>query len=136
MRTHSAILLTLGLCVSLLAVASPSATAHTRRWGTSSSFGMTASGGKAALGTVTSKKAACVKNRKVKLFMVRPGKKAKQIGVDRRTGAPSGNGDGYWVIPANLKKGKRYYAVITQKNIGPKGHKHLCRKYRTSTLPF
>lgn len=98
---------------------------------TSSSFGMTASG-KAALGRVSSKKAKCVNNRKVKLFLIRPGKPKKLIGVDRRTGKPAGNGPGYWVIPAKLKEGRKYQAVVTKRVVG----KLVCRAYKTSKLPF
>lgn len=99
---------------------------------TSSSFGMTASGGKAALGRVSSKKAKCVNNRKVKLFLIRPGKPKKLIGVDRRTGKPAGDGPGYWVIPAKLKEGRKYQAVVTKRVVG----KLVCRAYKTSKLPF
>ena len=104
----------------------------TKKIKTSSSFGMTKVGGRAALGTVSSKKAKCVKNRKVKLFLIRPGKSKKLIGVDRRTGKPAGNGAGYWVIPAKLKMGKKYQAVVTKRVVG----KLTCKAYRSSKLPY
>lgn len=99
---------------------------------TTSSFGMTKYGGEAALGTVSSKNAKCVKNRKVKLFQIRPGKSPKLVGVDRKTGKPSGNGAGYWVIPVNLKVGKKYQAVVTKRVVG----KITCKAYKSSKLPW
>lgn len=111
------------------------AVAHTVRWRTTASFGLTASGGEAALGTVSSPRAGCVKNRKVKLFLVRPGRD-RQVGVDRRTGVPTGSGDGYFVIPTDLRPGRRYYAVVVKKNLGSGRHRHICKQYRTSALQY
>ncbi len=99
---------------------------------TTSSFGMTKSGGKAALGTVSAKKAKCVSNRKVKLFKIRPGKSPKLVGVDRKTGSPSGDGPGFWMIPAKLKVGKKYQIVVTKRTVG----KLTCKAYRSSKLPW
>lgn len=99
---------------------------------TTSSFGMTASGGRAALGTVSAKKAKCVKNRTVRLFLIRPGKSKKLVGVDRRTGRPAGDGPGFWAIPAKLKEGRKYQAVVTKRVVG----KLVCKAYKTSKLPF
>lgn len=99
---------------------------------TTTSFGMTTWGGEAALGTVSSKNAKCVKNRKVKLYLIRPGKSRKLVGMDRKTGSPFGNGAGYWVIPVNLKVGKKYQAVVTKRVVG----KITCKSYKTSKLKF
>ena len=96
---------------------------------------MTASGGEAALGTISSPKARCVNKRKVVLFEVRPGRD-RRVGIDRRSGRPRGNGDGYWVIPTDLRPTKSYYARVLAKDVGPAGHRHRCRAYRTSTIPW
>lgn len=93
---------------------------------------MTSWGGEAALGTVSSKNAKCVKNRKVKLYPIRPGKARKLVGTDKKTGKQSGNGDGSWVIPVNLKVGKKYQAVVTKRVVG----KTTCKAYSTSRLPY
>ncbi len=99
---------------------------------TASSFGLTKYGGEAALGRVSSKNAKCVKNRKVKLYLVRPGKSRKLVGMDKKTGSPSGNGDGYWVIPVNLKVGKKYQAVVSKRVVG----KITCKAYTTSKVKY
>ena len=103
-----------------------------KRAKTTSSFGMTKAGGKAALGTVSSKNAKCIKNRKVKLFQIRPGKSRKLVGVDRKTGKPAGDGDGFWIIRTNLKLGRTYQAVVTKRVVG----KVTCRAYKSSKLPY
>lgn len=118
--------------VVLVATLAPAQAAPAAKARTSTSFGMTSSGGEAALGTVSSTHPACVKKRTVKLFMIRPGKKRKLVGVDRRTGQPSGNGDGYWMIPANLKPGRKYVAVVTKRKVG----RVTCKAYQTSRLPY
>ena len=99
---------------------------------TATSFGLTSWGGEAALGTVSSKNANCVKNRKVKLYLVRPGKSRKLVGIDKKTGSPAGNGDGYWVIPTNLKVDKKYQAVVTKRVVG----KVTCKAYTTSKVKY
>ena len=99
---------------------------------TSSSFGLTSWGGEAALGTVSSKSAKCVSNRKVKLYQIRPGKSRKLVGMDRKTGSPSGNGAGYWVIPTNLKVGKKYQIVVSKRVVG----KVTCKAYTSSKVKF
>ncbi|MDZ5619480.1 hypothetical protein [Nocardioides bizhenqiangii] len=134
MKKRLAMLIALGTTVLALLPADPAA-AHTVRYGTVSSFGLTASGGEAALGRVSSPNAACVNNRKVKLYLVRPGRDL-QVGVDRRTGVPSGNGDGYWVVPTNLRPGRSYYAVVGAKDLAAGSHLHLCKEYRTSVVPW
>lgn len=108
----------------------PPAAAHDTSYATSSSFGLTSSGGEAALGTVSSPQADCVSNRKVKLFQARPGRD-RLVGVDRRTGVPSGSGEGYWVIPTDLRDGRRYYAVVVRKDVGSGSHDHVCRAHRS-----
>lgn len=132
---HPSRLILAGVLALGLSLPMTSAEAHRTGWRTSSSFGMTASGGEAALGTISSPKAQCVNLRKVKLFMVRAGRD-RLVGVDRRSGRPSGNGDGYWVVEANLRPGKRYYAKVVRKNLGTGSHRHICRAYRTSTLTY
>ncbi len=118
--------------LALVATTGPSASAAPRKARTSSSFGLTSSGGEAALGTVTSTHARCVKNRRVNLFLIRPGKPRKLVGVDRRTGRPAGNGDGYWVIETNLRPGRAYVAVVTRRQVG----RILCLKYTTSRVRY
>ncbi len=118
--------------IALIATMAPAQAAPQAKASTSTSFGLTKYGGEAALGTVSSTHPQCVKKRKVRLFQIRPGKKPKLVGVDRRTGLPSGNGDGYWVIPTNLKPGRKYVAVVTKRKVG----RVLCKAYRTSKLPY
>ncbi len=132
---HLSLLILAGVLALGLSLPMTSAQAHRTSWRTSSSFGMTASGGEAALGSISSAKAQCVSGRKVKLFMVRGGRD-RLVGVDRRSGQPSGNGDGYWVVEANLRPGKRYFARVVRKNLGSGSHRHICRAYRTSTVTY
>lgn len=106
--------------------------AAARKVATATSFGLTKYGGEAALGTVSSDNAKCVKNRKVRLYVIRPGKARKLVGVDRKTGSPVGNGDGYWVIPTNLKVGKKYQAVVVKRKVG----KVVCKAYTTSKVRY
>ena len=120
-------------CALVALIGTGAALAHDARYRTSSSFGL-ATGPDAALGSISSSNAGCVKGRTVKLHMVRGGRDAL-VGRDR-SGVPSGNGDGYWTVQANLRSGKRYYAKVQKKNIGPRGHEHICRGYRTSAVPF
>jgi hypothetical protein len=134
MKMPLAMLTAVGATALALLPMDPAA-AHTVRYRTVSSFGLTASGGEAALGTVSSPHAGCVKGRKVKLYQVRPGRDL-QIGVDRRTGAPTGSGDGYWVVPTNLRPGRSYYAVVLAKDLAAGSHLHLCKQYRTSAVRY
>lgn len=125
------------LVVALIASLTPApASAHTTKFRTRVAWGMTASGGEAALGYVRSPKKKCVNRRKVKLLKVRRHKKDKVIGVDRRSGLPTGNGDGYFVIEANLREGKRYRVKVVRKNIGKNRHRHICRGYKTRALRY
>jgi hypothetical protein len=132
---HVSRLILAGVLAFGLSLPMTSAEAHRTSWRTASSFGLTASGGEAALGTISSPKAQCVSGRKVKLFMVRAGRD-RLIGVDRRSGQPSGNGDGYWVVEANLRPGKRYYARVVRKNLGNGNHRHICKAYQTSRVTY
>ncbi len=127
----------LGTLAVLILATLPSApaAAHTVRYRTLSSFGLTASGGEAALGSVSSPHAACVKGRKVKVYQVRPGRDL-QVGVDRATGSPAGSGDGYWVVPMNLRPGRSYYAVVIARDLAAGRHLHLCKQYRTSAVRY
>lgn len=111
------------------------ADAHRASWRTTSSYGLTASGGEAALGRISSPKGKCVNLRKVKLFQVRRGRD-RLVGVDRRSGRPRSDGPGYWVIETNLRSGKHYYARVVRENIGGRRHKHICRSYRTHAYPY
>ena len=133
-RKRPALLIALATALLMALPVSP-AEAHTVRYRTASSFGLTASGGEAAIGSVSSPRAACVQGRKVKLYLVRPGRDL-QVGVDRRTGVPTGSGDGYWVVPTNLRPGRSYYAVVTAKDLAAGSHLHLCKQYRTSAVRY
>ncbi len=122
----------IGAVLALIASSGMTAATAASSATTSTSFGLTKSGGEAALGTVSSSRPQCVKKRKVKLFLVRPGKSRLLVGVDRATGKPAGNGDGYWVIPANLKPQRKYVAVVTKRKV----KKVVCKAYTTSKLRY
>lgn len=114
-------------------VGAGAANAHNTRYRTATSYGYVTAPD-AALGVISSAKAGCVKGRIVKLYKVRSGRD-RLMGRDR-SGVPSGSGEGFWEVRANLRSGKRYYAKVTKKNIGPRGHKHICRPYQSSKLRF
>jgi hypothetical protein len=107
------------------------ADAHRTSYRTSSSFGFAEP--TAALGSVSSPQAGCVRGRLVKLFRKRPGRDPL-MGRDR-SGVPSGSGDGFWEISRSLPDG-RYYARVVKKDIGRGSHRHLCRAYTTSILRY
>jgi hypothetical protein len=118
--------------VAIALIGAGIADAHRTSYKTSSSIGF-AENPTAALGFVNSPKAKCVKRRLVKLYKVRRGKD-RLVGKDR-SGVPSGSGKGFWEVRRNLKRG-RYYAKVVRKNIGRGKHRHICRAYRTSILPY
>ena len=109
-----------------LAAPVPPAASHDRAWRTTAAWGLTSSGGEAAVGWVESSNAACENDRKVKLFQVRPGAD-RVAGIDRRTGHPVGSGDGYLLVTADLVQGKRYYIKVLKKDIGAGAHDHICK---------
>lgn len=61
-------------------------------------------------GKVLSKKAACERNRTVKVYRVDPG-------PDGLYGTTTSNADGEWSIPAGIPHGT-FYAVVKQRPIG------------------
>jgi len=134
MTRRAVIALALALTAALAAPA-PDAAAHDRKWRTTASWGLTASGGEAAVGWVQSPHAPCVNDRVVKVFRVKPGRDAL-VGVDRRTGWPTGSGEGYINAPADLVAGKKYYIVVKKKNIGPRGHKHVCKAWTSGKVAW
>jgi hypothetical protein len=68
-------------------------------------------------GTVSSPRPGCVPNRLVKLFRRNP---------DTLVGSDTTGQDGNWEVAA-FPENAFYYAKVTRKNIGPSGHRHICR---------
>src|SRR5690606_20251290 len=94
---------------------------------TSTSFGFYASPD-AFLGQIGSGHRKCRQGRVVKIFRVRNRGRKQLIGRAR------GNRTGQWVLEKEVPRG-RYFAKVPRKKFGPRG-RHLCRPYRSSTLPF
>lgn len=111
------------------------AAAHTTSYRTTSSFGYAESSPQGWLGSINTSggNPACTPGRRVTLFKVRTGRDA-QIGSDV-SGRPAGNGAGFWQVETRLRPG-RYFAKVKAKNIGPRGHDHTCKAYRTSKLRY
>lgn len=105
------------------------ASAHTTKFRTATSFGYFSGNPDAILGEISSPKAACERRRKVKVFR-------RRSGADRLVGTARSNRGGQWVLERNRFRRARYYAKVVSKNIGSRGHRHICRSYRTSTLRF
>jgi hypothetical protein len=102
---------------------------HTVRYATSSSYGYPDSAPKAALGQIRSPQSQCTGGRAVRLFLER-------AGADQRVGTTRSGATGFWEVRADLRNGKRYYAKVMARNLGPSGHRHICRSYRTTALRF
>ena len=103
--------------------------AHTKSYKSASSYGYPTSGVEFVVGDLTSSNTACEPRRRIKLFLERGG-------ADRKVGMTHTNSTGFWEIHADLQKGKRYYMKASRKNLGPSGHRHTCKAYRSEALKF
>ena len=79
-------------------------------------------------GRVTSAKRACVRNREVKIYRVRPGR-------DRLFELTYADAHGYWEQPVGIPQG-RFYALIPRIDVTPRGHAgtHYCRRARSRAI--
>ena len=117
----------LAIGVMLLALfAFGQARAEARTFSTSSSFGFFSGSPDAFLGQVASNNNRCRAGRVVKVFRER-GRRDTLIGRDRASST------GQWIVERNVPPA-RYYALIPRKPIN--GGRNVCRRYKTSTLPF
>jgi hypothetical protein len=117
------------LAVAAMLLAGPgTASAHDASFKTETSFGFYNGTPDAFLGEVSSPKAACERGRVVKVFRQRPG-------PDRLIGAIRSDSYAQWTVERTVPAGK-YYAKVLKKRIAPRSHRHVCRAYRSSTLPF
>ena len=103
--------------------------AHTKSYKSGSSYGYPTSGAEFVVGDLQSSNVKCEPGRRIKLFLERGG-------ADRKVGTTRTNSTGFWEIKADLQKGKRYYMRASRKNLGPSGHRHICKAYRSSALKF
>ena len=133
MRARSTLVPAVLMVVAALVFTTAPAQAHNTGWRTSASWGLTESGGDAAVGWLRSANSACLNNRKVKVFKVRSGRD-QLVGVDRRTGVPTGSGDGYINASITLRDGKRYYIKALRKNVGTGRHTHICKPYKARSV--
>lgn len=113
----------------------PAAGAHRTGYATGTSFGYAEGAPQGWLGLInlSGGNPACRPGRKVTVFKRRPGPDAR-VGTDI-SGRPAHDGDGFWQVETRLRAG-RYYARVKPRNIGPDGHRHICRGTTTSTLRY
>ncbi len=71
-------------------------------------------------GKVTSKKAACGRNRTVAVYRVDPGS-------DGLYGSTTSDAQGRWSVPAGMPNGK-FYAVARQRSIDAPGKTLVCKR--------
>ena len=102
--------------------------AHTTGYPSATSYGYAETPDQ-VFGQVSSPNEDCRRGRRVKLFMKRAG--ADPLRASTRTDAV-----GLWEFERNLAEGKKYYAVVLKKDIGPGAHRHICRAYETTALTF
>jgi hypothetical protein len=84
-------------------------------------------------GFVSSENQKCLGNRLVKLYAVEPadggGQTLTLLDTDRTSQ------DGAWAAMADDKpSGGELRAVVTKKNIGRRGHKHICARAEQTTV--
>lgn len=70
-------------------------------------------------GKLTSKKQACVTKRRVLLYR-------RQAGPDKLIGELRATSEGFWHLNIEDPGAGTYYARVQRKNIGPRGHRHIC----------
>jgi hypothetical protein len=119
--------LTLASIAAVIAVGATPASAHDARFATSSSFGWSPVSPAAFLGEISSPHGACLPGRLVKVLKQRSGD-------DRLVGSDRSSSTGQWIVEGNANG--RYYATIRSREVGRGGHEHVCRAYRSSTIPF
>jgi hypothetical protein len=98
------------------------ASAHYRTFRTAITVARVEIGSTTALkGEVRSPKPACVPDRKVKVFRVKDG-------PDFFIAADKTNAAGKWQVSlGESPPGGSYYGKAVRRNIGPSGHRHICR---------
>jgi hypothetical protein len=106
-----------------------SASAHTAKYGSKVKFDGFSPGCKrgcvTATGRVRSGHDACEAGRRVTVFLREPGPD-----VNRFKGKTDAHGS--WEIAVNLAlTGEDYYAKVRARNIGPAGHRHICKGDRS-----
>ena len=77
-------------------------------------------------GRVTSSKAVCVSDRKVKIYR-------EQSGPDGLLASTRTDADGRWEYLAGQLTGD-FYAKIRRTDVGPQGHDHVCRGDRSKSV--
>jgi hypothetical protein len=77
-------------------------------------------------GRVTSSKAACEKDRKVKIYR-------EQSGPDGLLASTRTDDDGRWEYLAGQLTGD-FYAKIRRTDVGPQGHDHVCKGDRSKSV--
>ncbi len=77
-------------------------------------------------GRVTSSKAACEKDRKVKVYR-------EQSGPDGLLASTRTDDDGRWEYLAGQLTGD-FYAKIRRTDVGPQGHDHVCKGDRSNSV--
>lgn len=117
--------------VALLAslVLAAATSAHDRRFSTDLSAALTqTSGASFVRGDLDSNRSACVPNRLVKLFRAVPG-------ADRLVGKDRTGARGRWQVGLGASPAPgNFYAKATQRRIGPRRHRHLCRGARSNQV--
>ena len=79
-------------------------------------------------GKVLSKRAACVRNRTVAVYLVRPG-------ADRLYDTAKSNADGEWEILAGAPNGD-FYAVARARSIDKGTTTIVCKRAESAAFPF
>jgi hypothetical protein len=106
------------------------APAHTKKFNTRVTIHFDASPyGDSFFGKVKSKKHACEKNRKVKVFRRQPGPDAQFDGSDQS------DNQGDWRITNGTAAPGNYYAKAKKKVLKNNNkHKHVCKRGRSRTI--
>jgi hypothetical protein len=74
-------------------------------------------------GTVESPKAKCLPRRKVKLFAIYPDQSQQLIAATKTRENPAG----LWTGEGDFTGAIKIKAKVLRKNIGPTGHRHICK---------
>jgi len=120
----------MALALALTMGGAGTAAAHDASFRTASSFGFFAGSPDAFLGDVSSPSRDCEVDRKVKVFLKKPGR-------DQLIGADRSDAGGQWLIETANAASAKYYAKIAERKLASTAaHDHVCRQYRSSTLPF
>lgn len=119
-----------GLCVAAIGASGLGAqAAEARSFATGSSFGFHPGSPDAFLGQVHSDANQCRKGRLVKVFRAR-GRRAPKL-----IGRAFASGTGQWKVEMGSVPVGRYYVLVPRRKFGPNG-RHVCRRYKSSTLTF